>query len=204
QGGAREKGAGGGAAGGVLGTFERYSPRHVHVDLAHALQAPFQPLRRALMLDALAGRVRRSADGAERLVEIGDRLRRQTANGLLSRARDAIDFRGINRPPLAGAQSVGGGSLGSAKEKRQNRHTGTRAMKTHSSHLSDIPATHVERADDNSVLGRGSCPVLRRAENHPVVNCHCALMLAARMTFAHLSISHRIRSANSLGVLAIG
>jgi len=29
-------------------------------------------------------------------------------------------------------------------------------------------------------------------------------MLAARMTFAHLSISHVIRSANSFGVLAIG
>src|SRR5262245_27184445 len=106
----------------------------------------FSPQRRALMLDTLAGRVRRAADRAERLVEIGDRLRRQTANGLLNPARDAIDFRGINRPPLAGAQSVGGSSLGSAKEKRQNRHTGTRAMKIHSSHLSDIPDAHVERA----------------------------------------------------------
>src|SRR5262249_20152196 len=56
----------------------------------------------------------------------------------------------------------------------------------------------------SSVASEGSCPVLRRAENHPVVSRHCALMLAARMTFAHLSISHRIRSANSSGVLAIG
>jgi hypothetical protein len=97
------------------------------------------------MLDPLAGRVRRAADRAERLVEIGDRLRRQTADGLLNRARDAIDFRGINRPPLAGAQSVGGGSLGGAKEKRQNQHTGARAMKIRSSHLSDIPDAQVER-----------------------------------------------------------
>jgi hypothetical protein len=63
----------------------------------------------------------------------------------LNRARDAIDFRGINRPPLAGAQSIGGGSLSSAEEKRQHRHTGTRAMKIHSSHLSDIPDAHAGR-----------------------------------------------------------
>jgi transposase len=31
---------------------------------------------------------------------------------------------------------------------------------------------------------------------------HCTLMPAVRMTFAHLSISHSIRAANSLGVLA--
>jgi transposase len=31
---------------------------------------------------------------------------------------------------------------------------------------------------------------------------HCTLMSAARMIFAHLSISHLIRAANSLGVLA--
>jgi hypothetical protein len=97
------------------------------------------------MLDALAGRVRRAADGAERLVEIGDRLRRQTANGLLNRARDAIDFRGISRPPLAGAQSIGGGSLGSAKESRQSQRTAARAMKIYGSHLSDIPDAQVER-----------------------------------------------------------
>ena len=98
------------------------------------------------MLDPLAGRVRRAADGAERLVEIGDGLRRQTANGLLNRTRDAIDFRGINRPPLAGAQSIGGGSLGSAKEKRQSQHTGAPTVKIRSSHLSDIPDAHVGRA----------------------------------------------------------
>src|SRR5262249_60370100 len=56
----------------------------------------------------------------------------------------------------------------------------------------------------SALASEGRCPVLGRAEDHPVVNCHCALMLAARMTFAHLSISHRIRSANSLAVLAIG
>src|SRR5262245_65515801 len=87
------------------------------------------------MLDPLAGRVRRAADGAERLVEIGDRLRRQTANALLNRARDAIDFRGINGPLLAGAKSVGGGSLGGGKKKSDKVHTAEKAMKIRSSHL---------------------------------------------------------------------
>jgi hypothetical protein len=64
---------------------------------------------------------------------------------LLNRARDAIDFRGISRPPLAGAQSIGGGSLGSAKEKRQSQRTAARAMKIYGSHLSDIPDAQVER-----------------------------------------------------------
>jgi hypothetical protein len=67
------------------------------------------------MLDTLAGRVRRATDGAERRVEIGDRLRSQTTNALLNRARDAVDFRGVGRPPLAGAQSVGSAGLGGCK-----------------------------------------------------------------------------------------
>src|SRR5262245_48200747 len=151
----------------VFGTVKREFSRHVHVDLARALQAPFQPLRRALMLDTLAGRVRRAANGAERLVEIGDRLRRQTASVLLNRARDAVDFRGIDRPPLAGAQSVGGGSLGGAKNERHNEHAAAHAMKIRSSHLSDIPDGKVVAGwmiTVSSVPPEGRCPAPRHAE----------------------------------------
>jgi hypothetical protein len=140
----------------MFGIVEREFSRHLHVDLAGALQAPFQPLRRDLVLDALAGRIRRPADRTERFVEVGDRLRRETGRALLHRTRDAIDFNGIDRPPLTGAQSVGSGGLGGREKQRRSEHR------------------------------------------------HCILMSAARMTFAHLSISHLIRSTNSLGVLAIG
>jgi hypothetical protein len=128
----------------VFGTVKHEFSRHVHVDLAGALQAPFQPLRRALMLDTLAGRVRRAADGAERLVEIGDRLWRQTTNALLNRARDAVDFRGVDCPPLTGAQSVGSAGLGGSKNKRHGEPAPTCAMKIQSTHRCDIPNVRVE------------------------------------------------------------
>src|SRR5262249_5263585 len=102
------------------------------------------------------------------LVEIGDRLRREAARALLHRPRDAVDFGGMNRYPLTGTQSVGGG-LGGRHNNRQDEHAGP-------------PAT----------------------QSHAIANRHCTLMLAARMTFAHLSISHLMRSANCVGVLAIG
>ena len=62
----------------MFGIFESEFSLHVHVDLAGALQPPFQPLRRELMLDALAARIGGAADGTERRVEIGDGFRRQT------------------------------------------------------------------------------------------------------------------------------
>src|SRR6516225_4646654 len=159
------------------------------------------------MLDTLAGRVRRAADGAERLVEIRDRLRRQTASGLLNRARDAVDFRGVDRPPLAGAQSVGGASLDGSKKKRRGEPAPAPPMKIQSTHLCDIPNAKWRGLDDNSVLGLAGRPLpgaKTGGKSSDFANRHCALMLAARMTFAHLSISHLIRSANSSGVLAIG
>jgi hypothetical protein len=51
----------------MLGAVEGEFSRHLHVDLAGALQPPFEPLRRALVLDALAGRIRGAADRTERL-----------------------------------------------------------------------------------------------------------------------------------------
>src|SRR5262249_60086160 len=75
----------------------------------------------------------------------------------------------MNRYPLTGTQSVGGGGMGGRHNNRQDENAGPPA-----------------------------------AQSHAIANRHCTLMLAARMTFAHLSISHLMRSANSVGVLAIG
>src|SRR5215468_9276295 len=113
------------------------------------------------MLDTLAGRVRRAADGAERRVEIGDCLWRQTTNALLNRAHDAVDFRGVDRPPLAGAQSIGSAGLGGSKNKRRGEPAPTCAMKIQSTYRGDVPNVQGEGSglDDNSVLGPAGRPL---------------------------------------------
>src|SRR5262245_2321223 len=113
------------------------------------------------MLDTLAGRVRRAADGAERLVEIGDRLRRQTASALLNRTRDAVDFRGIDRPPLTGAQSVGSAGLGGSKNERHGEPAPAHAMKiqnTQSMRHSQCPSGEGWMITVSSVPPEGCCP----------------------------------------------
>src|SRR4051812_46664976 len=91
----------------MFGAVEGKLALHVHVDLAAALQPPFQPLRREFVLHALATRIRGAADRTERRVEIGDGLWRQAARPFLRGSDDAIDFRGLNGVPLTGEQAVG-------------------------------------------------------------------------------------------------
>src|SRR5262245_13143534 len=115
----------------VEGEFSRY----FHVDLAGALQLPFEPLRRALVLDALAGRIRGAADRTERLVEIGDGFRRQTPRALLRRPDDAVDLRRLHGLPLPGPQAVGACVRRRGENERQRERAGTSVVKVHERHL---------------------------------------------------------------------
>src|SRR5262245_816347 len=115
----------------VEGEFSRY----FHVDLAGALQLPFEPLWRALVLDALAGRIRGAADRTERLVQIGDGFRRQTARALLRRPDDAVDLRRLHGLPLAGAQAVGVRVRRRGENERQRERGDASVVTVHERHL---------------------------------------------------------------------
>src|SRR4029077_18894455 len=93
-----------------------------------ALQPPFEPLRRALVLDPLTGRIRGAADRTERLIEIGDSFRSQTARALLRRPDDAVDLRRLHGLPLAGAQAVGTRVRLCDENKRQRKRAGTSVL----------------------------------------------------------------------------
>src|SRR4051794_29171223 len=167
----------------MFGAVEGKFALHVHVDLAAALQPPFQPLRREFVLHPLATRIRGAADRTERGVEIGDGLRRQAARPFLRGADDAVDLGGLNCVPLTGEQAVGCRSLRHCEKNR--RHERARAP------VMNVYQNHVNRLS-NPEFSSGEAAR------------HSGLMLASRITFAHFGTSVLIRAVNSAGVLPIG
>jgi lipopolysaccharide export system protein LptC len=87
----------------------RLNTSNVHVDLTGALQSPFEPLRRQLVLRAFAGRVGGTADRAESLVQVGHGFRRQASRALLDWPGNTINLGRLHRLPLPRLQTIRAG-----------------------------------------------------------------------------------------------
>ena len=94
----------------------------VHVELAAALQAPLQALRREFVLGLLARGIGSPVDRAERAVEIVDLGLAQAAHPFTRRAGDPVECWGLNRAPEPGFQPVG---TGGGRRQRGRDHQAT-------------------------------------------------------------------------------
>jgi len=108
----------------MFGIVEDELPDQVDVDLTSTLQSPSEPPRCQVVLGTFAAGVGCAANRAERLIEIGYGLFRQTPSALPDRTGNTIDFRGLRDLPLTRLQAVGDRLLCCEEKKVSGRAPG--------------------------------------------------------------------------------
>src|SRR5260370_26996595 len=96
----------------MLRRIEQELAFQIHVELAGALQVPFQPLRRQLVLAHFAGRINGAADGAEGLFKVRHVGGRQAASALLFASCHSVNAGPAENTPWSGLAAVGPGDWG--------------------------------------------------------------------------------------------